>query len=123
MPHLWTRIMHEAAVVAARLDGRVPGSLPHWAWAVLLVVVVAVLARVGARVLAGLLQLCLVAAAVLVAWQMLQLPGAAPAARIPPACVLEGTCGTPTVRSGAPAAEPAGRAVQLAAPASGRPAR
>lgn len=113
---IWPHVVQAAAAVAARLDGREPATLPRWLWAALLVAVVVVLARVGGRILVGLLQICLVAAAVLVAWQMLQVPAASPASRVPPACVLEGTCGTPaSATAGAPAA-PTGHAMQLSAP-------
>ncbi len=119
--HLWSRVVQAAAAVAARLDGREPATLPHWLWAVLLVAVVAVLARVGGRILVGVLQVSLVAAAVLVAWQMLLVPAATPASRVPPACVLEGTCGTQASSAGVASPPRTRAAVQLSEPQRARP--
>ncbi len=90
--HLWPQLVRAAAVAAAWLNARDPAHLPHWVWAALLVAAAAVLGRVGARILAGLLQVALVAAALLIAWQMISAPGAVRAAA-PAACTLEGTCG------------------------------
>lgn len=91
--HLWTPVQHDAALAAAWIDGRVPQTVPHWVWAALLVIVALIIGRIGGRVLAGLVQLALLAAAVLVAWQMVRTNLPVPArSAAPAACVLEGTC-------------------------------
>ncbi len=91
--HIWSPILHDATLAAAWLDARVPATVPRWGGAALLVLVAAVIGRIGGRVLAGLVQLALLAAAVLVAWQMIRVPASVHAA-LPAACLLEGTCAT-----------------------------
>jgi|GEM_PF-7020224 len=89
--HLWSPLLHDAALAATWIDARVPPTVPRWAWAAVLVLVAGVIGRIGGRVLAGLMQLALLAAAVLIAWQMVRGPAPVHAAA-PAACVLEGTC-------------------------------
>ncbi len=89
--HVWARVVRDATWLARWLDARDPATVPHWVWAVLVVVLAAVVGRFGGRLLTALVQFALFAAALLVAWQMIQIPGPARVAA-PPACVLEGTC-------------------------------
>jgi hypothetical protein len=86
---MWPTVVGDARVVAGWIDTRVPASVPRWVWALLTVGAALVLGRIGTRILAGLMQLALLAAALLIAWQMVQTPAATRTAA-PPACTLEG---------------------------------
>lgn len=96
---LWPHILAWAEAAAGWLDARDPAGLPPWAWAGLVVLAALVVGRFGGRLLVGVVQLALVAAAVLVAWQMVRV--AAPLrATVPPSCVR--TCGA--AQTGGPSA-------------------
>lgn len=92
LSHVWPSVQDAARGVAGAIDAHMPSAVPRWVWAGCTVVVALVVGRLGGRVLAGLMQLALLAAALLVAWQMVQGP-ARVSGHIPRACVLEGTCG------------------------------
>ncbi len=55
---------------AAWLSARQPPVLPRWLWATLIVVSAYVVGRVGSRVLAGAIRVLLLAAAVLIGWDL-----------------------------------------------------
>ena len=93
--HIWAPVLHESALAATWIDARLPAAVPRWVWAGLLVLAAAVVGRIGGKVLAGLMQLALIVAAVVVAWQMVRTPAPTRAAA-PMACVLEGTCAAST---------------------------
>lgn len=86
---MWPAVVGDARVVAGWIDTRLPASVPRWVWALLTVGAALVLGRIGRRILAGLMQLALLAAALLIAWQMVRAPAATRTAA-PPACTLEG---------------------------------
>ena len=99
LAHTWPALQHAAHGVAGWIDARMPSAVPRWVWAACTVVAALIVGRIGGRVLAGLMQLALLAAALLVAWQMVQTPGrtSVPApvhGQLPRACALEGTCGS-----------------------------
>lgn len=99
LPHAWPDMQNSARSVAGWMDARLPAAVPRWIWAACTVLVALVIGRIGGRVLAGLVQLALLAAALLVAWQMVQAPALTGAA-LPRACALEGTCArTPATTS------------------------
>lgn len=106
LAHVWPVVQHSAHGVAAWIDTHLPRSVPRWVWAACTVVAALVVGRLSGRILAGLMQLALLAAALLVAWQMVQGPvRVSGQAQAPRACVLEGTCGTlvtPPPASGTP---------------------
>ncbi len=91
--HLWTTLTQDAARVAAWIDTRTPAAIPHWIWAVLLVVLALIVGRLGGRVLAGIMQLALLLAALLVGWQMVRQPLRAAS---PPTCAAHSTCSSTT---------------------------
>lgn len=90
MRHIWTTLAQDAARVAAWIDTRTPASIPHWIWAALLIILALIVGRLGGRVLAGIMQLALLLAALLVGWQMVRQPLRASS---PPACSAHSSCG------------------------------
>lgn len=118
--HVWPSVLQDANLSATWIDARVPAAVPRWVWALLLVLAATVIGRIGGKVLAAVMQLALVGAAVLVAWQMVRgsLPTVPAHLTAPRACVLEGTCtaSAPAPKTAGATAGPQGQAAPASVP-------
>lgn len=73
--HLWAYVWNSLGAAAAWFGRTEPAGLPRWLWAGLIVLAAYVVGHIGGRVLVGLLRLALLAAAVLIGWDLLHAVG------------------------------------------------
>lgn len=69
--HLWAEAVRLLAPVSAWLSNRVPPGIPRWLWAVLIVAAGYLAGHLTSRLLSGALRLAVLAAAVVVGWEVL----------------------------------------------------
>jgi len=72
---LWAEILRAFSTAASWLSAREPAGLPRWVWAGLVVLAAYAVGRIGGRVLVGIFRLVLLAAAVLIGWDLVHAAG------------------------------------------------
>lgn len=71
---VWAYVRALVAPAVHWLALREPAGLPRWVWALGVVLVAYVLGRLSGRLVAGALRIVLLAAAVVIGWQLLHVP-------------------------------------------------